>query len=195
MRISTVNWSRFSSVSLMLAGALALGGCVASAEGSDAETPGDEADIGSTEQALFWGWTHYTSEEFAPILCDSGSLLAAVQCKGDYCDNIRAYCEPAGGNIGHTYATDYFSEEGTDFRYCNYGYWVTGITCRGDYCNDISLQCSQISNFSQTNCYWTGWVSEEGGGTLSFGSGYFMAGAQCDGDYCDSKRFYVCQAG
>ncbi|WP_438025760.1 hypothetical protein [Sorangium sp. So ce233] len=193
MRISTVIWSRLSSVSLVLAGALALGGCVASGEGSDAEALGDEVNIESTEQALASGWTHYTSEELAPILCDSGSLMTAVQCSGKYCDKIRAYCQPAGGVLGSSYATSYFSEEGTDYRYCDSGHWVTGITCRGDYCDDISLQCSRISNFAATNCYWTGWVSEEGGGTLSFGSGYYMVGAQCDGDYCDSKRFYVCQ--
>ncbi|WP_434044315.1 MULTISPECIES: hypothetical protein [Sorangium] len=90
-------------------------------------------------------------------------------------------CEPTGGVVGHMYATDYFSKEGTDTRYCNHGYWITGITCSGDHCNDISLQCSRISNFSATSCHWTGWMSEEGGGSLSFGAGYSMVGAQCDG--------------
>ncbi|WP_437505714.1 hypothetical protein [Sorangium sp. So ce1099] len=182
----------------MLASAFALGGCVASAEEADAAALGDEADIeeadiGSTQQAVSSGWTGYTSDEYAPIHCDSGSLMSAVQCKGDYCDDIRAYCKPTRGTLGHTYATDYFSNEGTNERICSSGYWVTGMTCRGAYCDDISLQCSYISAFSRRNCHWTGWMSNEGDGKLSFASGYYMAGAECSGDYCDKKRFYICQ--
>ena len=200
MRIATVIWSRLPFSSLVLASAIALGGCVASAEedDADAEALGEEEDIEdadteSTQQTVTTGWTNYTSDESAPILCDSGSLMTTVQCRGDYCDDVRVYCKSTRGTLGHAYATDYFSDEGSNQRICNSGYWVTGITCRGAYCDDMSLQCSRISEFSSRNCHWTGWMSNEDGGILSFASGYYMVGAECSGAYCDNKRFWICQ--
>jgi len=183
-----------------LIGAIAaFAGCSAA---TDAGTPqeGDKADdqgadISSTQQAVTVGWTPWTSEEYPPIVCDSGSLFNAVQCSGSYCDNTSAYCQASGGSVGPSSWTSYFSEEGTNYRYCPAGYWVTGLACRGNYCDDISLQCTRIYSISEANCYWTGWVSEEGGGYLSFGSRYYARGAQCNGSNCDNKRFYVCQPG
>jgi hypothetical protein len=181
---------------------LALSGACGVPEQEDT-APSAENDIKSTEQAMssvgpmtYWGWTPYTSEEYPPIACDSNSLMAAVQCSGDYCDNTRAYCEPTVGSRGSSsYWTSYFSEEGTNYRICDPGYWVTGLSCTGDYCDNTSLQCSRMENITRVNCYWTGWVSEENGGTLWFGNGYYIRGAQCSGDYCDNKRFLVCQTG
>ncbi len=151
------------------------------------------ADISSTQQAVYNGWTAYTSEEYAPIVCDSAALMNQVQCRGRYCDDTRAYCQPTVGSVGASYWTTYFSEESTDYRYCNAGYWMTGIACSGDYCDNISLQCTYIYGISAKNCYWTGWHSEEGGGALNFGNQYYARGAQCDGSNCDNKRYYVCQ--
>ncbi|WNG48319.1 hypothetical protein F0U60_32460 [Archangium minus] len=177
---------------LMIGSTFVLGGCGVGA--AEDETDGEETtSLATTQQAIYSGWTPYTSEEYAPISCDGGSLISAVQCSGSNCDNIRIYCQPAGGVRGNSYWTTYFSEEGTNYRYCNYGAWVTGIACSGSYCDNISLQCSYMSNFSEKNCYWTGWMSEENGGYLGFGSGYYAVGVQCGGGNCDNKRYYVCQ--
>ena len=153
----------------------------------------ESTDVGSTQQAVTVGWTPYTSEEYPPIICDSGSLMNRVQCSGSYCDNIRAYCQPSGGTTGASTWTSYFSEESTNYRYCSSGYWVTGIACQGSHCDNISLQCTQIFGVSTIDCHWTGWISEESGGTLSFGSSYYPRGVQCHGSKCDNKRFYVCR--
>ncbi|QRK07367.1 hypothetical protein JQX13_46325 [Archangium violaceum] len=176
---------------LMIGSTFVLGGC---GVGTEDEAGGEEAaSLATTQQEISSGWTSYTSEEYAPISCDGGSLISAFQCSGSDCDNIRAYCQPAGGVRGSSYWTPYFSEEGTNYRYCDYGYWITGLACSGSYCDNISLQCSYMSNFGRKNCYWTGWMSEENGGYLGFGSGYYAVGVQCNGDHCDNKRYYVCQ--
>jgi hypothetical protein len=173
-------------------------GC-GSATGDTAESNNHETeavsneDIGTAEQAITNGWTPYTSEEYAPIGCDSGSLMNRVQCSGSYCDNIRAYCVPTGGSLGISEWTPYFSEEGTNKQTCPVGYWVTGLDCLGEYCDSVSLECTQINGISAKDCHWTGSVSEENGGTLNFGSNYYMRGAECSGSFCDNLRFYICQ--
>jgi hypothetical protein len=193
--------SAIHRIGLVIGTTLVLGACGAeplsqeqSVDNGGATGESAGAEIANTQQAISIGWTAYTSEEYAPIVCDSGSLMNQVQCQGSNCDNIRAYCQPSGGTVAASYWTSYFSEEGTDYRYCNAGYWVTGISCTGDYCDNISLQCTRINGISAINCYWTGWMSEEGGGVLAFGYKYYPRGVQCDGDYCDNKRFYVCQS-
>lgn len=162
----------------------------------DGSTEGSEQadnEVATVKQATISGWTPYTSEEFPPISCDSSSLLSAVQCSGNYCDNIRATCTPTAGSRGGSTWTSYFSEEGTSWRYCGSNQWVTGLACTGSNCDNISLQCTTMTGISWHNCYWTGWVSEENGGYLSFGNNYFTVGAQCSGSNCDNKRFYACQ--
>jgi hypothetical protein len=163
--------------------------------GNGGATEQNGADISSTQQAVYSGWTAYTSEEYPPILCDSGAMPNSVQCSGSRCDNTRFYCQPTGGSAGASYWTDYFSEESTNYRFCNAGYWATGLSCNGSYCDNNPLQCTYISGVSAQNCYWTGWVSEEGGGNLAFGYHYYPRGMQCSGGSCDNKRFYVCQTG
>lgn len=188
--------SLVTGVVVIVSGVFALAGCTADA--APEETSLEEANatneetVGSTEQAIISGWTSYTSEEYAPVGCDGSSLASWYGCSGSYCDNNRLYCQPTAGSRGDSYWTTYFSEESTNYRYCNSGYWVTGISCKGSYCDNIALQCSRMYNVSPRNCYWTGWLSEENG-TLSFGAGYYARGAQCSGRYCDNKRFYVCQ--
>jgi hypothetical protein len=161
-------------------------------EGNDSQTE-KGAEIGTTQAAVTNGWTPYTSEEYPPIVCDSANLMNSVQCSGSYCDNIRAYCQATAGTGGVSYWTAYFSEESTNYRYCNAGYWVTALACSGSHCDNNALQCTRITGITARNCYWTGWVSEEGGGLLSFGNQYYARGMQCSGSKCDNKRFYVCQ--
>ena len=152
-----------------------------------------EGEVANVTQAVISGWTPYTSEEFPPISCDNSSIFSAVQCSGSKCDNTRAYCTPTAGTRGASTWTSYFSEEGTNWRFCSANQWVTGLACRGNYCDDISLQCTTMTGIARHNCYWTGWISEENGGYLSFGNNYLAIGAQCNGNNCDNKRFYVCQ--
>lgn len=180
-------------------GAAALGGCGPASSEGEGDINNDDASnaevVGSSEQAVYSGWTPWISEENPPITCDGGSLIRRVQCSGSYCDNKRVYCEPTGASAGESYWTPYFSEEPQSYQTCASGYWVTGLACRGRYCDNTALQCSLMYNISAdgAGCYWTGWVSEEGGGNLSFGAGYYMRGAQCSGRYCDNMRFYVCR--
>lgn len=212
MRINLNLVSPFAKA-FFVGGALVLGACTMDASELDtsgiemAEAPEgddsahaedaqiDEEDVASTEQAVVWGWTPYTSEENPPIMCDGSSLVAAVQCSGAYCDNTRFLCQPTGGSRGSSYWTSYFSEEGTNYRDCAPSHWITGLACKGGWCDNVSLQCSYMGNITPVNCYWTGWVSEEGGGLLQFGTGYYARSVQCSGANCDNKRFYVCQAG
>ena len=180
----------------LFTGALLFAGCAR----GDTDTEGDEIsggaveseDIAEAQEAIVSGWTAYTSEEYPPVNCDGTSLVSQARCSGKYCDNIGLYCTPTGGTAGGATWTSYFSEEGTNYRYCGAGSWVTGVACTGKYCDNISLQCRSVTG-TPVNCYWTGWMSEENGGTLSFGAGYYARGVQCSGSYCDNKRYYACQ--
>lgn len=186
--------ARAVTLALATAGLSSLVACAA--EDNGLKDQGDDAEgveISETSAAVINAWTPYTSEENPPIVCDGVSAFSQVQCSGSNCDNTRAYCRGARGTRGTSTWTSYFSEEGTNYRFCGSNQWVTGLSCQGDYCDNTSLQCTTFTGVSPTNCYWTGWISEEGGGLLNFGSGYFARGAQCDGGHCDSKRWYVCQ--
>lgn len=157
----------------------------------DEALPDPEEEVASTQDALN-GWTSWTSEEYPPVGCGP-ALVDAVACNGWCCDNIALGCQPVNATLSYaTTWTSYFSEEGTNYRYCPSGAWMTGIACNGWYCDNISLQCTYAYNVTPANCYWTGWMSEESG-SLYFGVGYYARGVQCNGAYCDNKRFYVCQ--
>ncbi|HWA72985.1 MAG TPA: hypothetical protein VG937_11640 [Polyangiaceae bacterium] len=151
-----------------------------------------EESVGSVAQKVVNGYTSWTSEEFPPLVCDGASLIDEMNCSGSNCDNMRAYCTPSGGTRGSSTWTSYFSEEGTNYRYCGANQWVTSIACTGGYCDNISLLCTTISGVTPRDCHWTGWMSEENGGALYFGFHYFMRGAQCSGSNCDNLRYYVC---
>jgi hypothetical protein len=186
-----------SLASVFLVGStLILGGCGAEAPGaSEDESVSDETvELGTTEQAVYIGWTAYTSEERAPIGCDGGSLPTQAQCSGSYCDNMRLNCQDSGAYRGGSYWTPYFSDNGIPvFRLCDPGYWMTGLACTGQYCDNLSLQCTYMSGISPKNCFWSGWHSEENTGLLNFGPGVYPTGAWCRGDYCDDIKYYLCQ--
>jgi hypothetical protein len=197
---------RSIGLALVLSSIFGLAGCVM--EPIDGEA-GDEADgladearvdgpqedeeesVASVEQAVYAGWTNYTSEEYPPVSCDAGSVVGAAQCSGWYCDNIRLSCQPSNKGVGPTTWTSYFSEEGTNHRFCPWNAWLSGIACNGWYCDNIALQCTVLSA-TPYNCFWTGWMSEEYGGQVSLPMGYAARGVQCDGPYCDNKRYYAC---
>ena len=92
---------------LLVGSTLILGGC--GAEAPEDESVSDEAvELGSTEQAVYIGWTAYTSEERPPIVCDGGSpsRLQAnpVQCLQAFAggwragDSVRAHGRHPEGN-------------------------------------------------------------------------------------------------
>jgi hypothetical protein len=140
------------------------------------------------------GWTPWTSEEYPPVTCDPGSMVAHFGCKGGWCDNVRLYCIPTGLPSSDSHWTSYFSEEGTNFSECEPGYWMSGIACKGGWCDNVSIQCTHYPSITEKDCFWTGWISEEGDGTLMFGPGFFARGAKCSGGWCDNMRFLVCRA-
>jgi hypothetical protein len=153
---------------------------------------GDE-EVASAEQAVYSGFTSFTSEEYQPVVCDPGSGVSGALCSGWYCDNIALHCKPTGWTGGATYWTSYFSEEPKNSGGCAWGYWMSGVACNGWYCDNISLQCTMLYGSYPKNCHWTGWMSEEAGGFLGFPTGYYARGVECNGWYCDNKRYYICQ--
>lgn len=156
--------------------------------------PEAEQDIAIATDPLevLTGWTPFTSEENPPMVCDGRGMVSAWSCQGDYCDDSRMRCRNAGKNGRESAWTSYFSEEGSNYRYCSQSWWIVGIDCQGSYCDNLSMQCRYFPDSTPKNCQWTGWISEEGG-TLNFPSGYFARGMQCQGSYCDNKRFYICE--
>ncbi|CAM3455460.1 hypothetical protein G4177_24835 [Corallococcus sp. ZKHCc1 1396] len=179
---------------LLVGSTLILGGCGAETpETSEAEPGVDESMVlGTTKQAVYSGWTAYTSDGRAAIVCDGSSLPTRAQCEGRYCDNVRLDCQPTAGVRGASEWTGYFSDEGyPTAMICPPGRWMTGFTCLGDYCDRVSIQCTEMSNISRKNCFWSGWHSDEAG-ALTFGPNLYPAGASCRGDYCDDLKYYLC---
>ncbi|WP_415835249.1 hypothetical protein [Corallococcus soli] len=150
--------------------------------------------LGTTKQAVYSGWTPYTSDGLPAAVCDGSSLPTQVQCRGRYCDDVRLNCQPTAGVPGGVTWTLYFSDETypPPGRTCPDGAWMTGFTCLGDYCDRVSIQCTYMSNISPKNCFWSGWHSEENLGVLTFGPNVYPRGAWCKGDYCDSLKYYLC---
>jgi hypothetical protein len=154
-----------------------------------------EPEAVATAQQLTWfGWTPSTSEEGLVISCSEGSLVSKFECSGSYCDNIRAFCQPAVSVSTNHYWTNWFSEESGGNGSCGEGYWVTGFSCKGSYCDSLSVECSNAPGFTYTDCYYTGWMSEENGGRIEFQPGYYARSVYCNGSYCDNMRFKVCRA-
>jgi hypothetical protein len=170
----------------LIGNALILGACI-----SDIDT--EDINLESTEQSVSQGWTYYTSDELAPIQCDSASLVSDVAITGRYADNIRLYCTPTSGTLGYQNWSNWFSEETSPNQaMCDSGRWMTGLACSGSYCDRLSIQCSDVGNVTQGFCHWTGEISEEGH-YLHFGGSY-ARGVKCLGSYCDRLSFYVCPA-
>ncbi|WP_148273497.1 hypothetical protein [Stigmatella aurantiaca] len=163
-----------------------LGGCGVDAGGH--ETGVDEAaSLATTEQAISTGWTAYTSDERPPVNCDGSSLVSAAQCSGDYCDNMRLYCQPTTGVRGDSYWTTSYVYAG-----CRAGYWITGLSCNDSYCTTLAVQCTAMINISPKNCYSSGVFSDEDG-PLYFPAGYYPTYVNCAGSYCDRVSFKLCQ--
>jgi hypothetical protein len=158
----------------------------------------------------YWGTS--TSEEYPPSACrSSGDFVSGFRCSGSHCDNVRVECDATGLPVRSRIWTRQISEEDVSSGVCmnvsdgsvrcnNYlqicaeTAFITGVSCSGRYCDNLSLECTYLTNFVRTGCYWTHWVSEENGGTILFPGGYYANGMECSGGYCDNKRFYICQA-
>ncbi|HPG49490.1 MAG TPA: hypothetical protein PLA65_10075 [Spirochaetota bacterium] len=162
---------------------------------------GTDIDPGASDNAYYYDqfyppyWLNWTTDGSAAIQCDSSYLTGGFKCKGRYCDDVNLLCRGSGFNQTSSWWTDYFSEEGTNWRVCDSNAFVTGIRCTGKYCDNVSLRCSQLDNGGvRQNCYWTSDLSEEDGGTFVAPESMFVAGARCSGRYCDNMQFYLCRA-
>ncbi|HOD16626.1 MAG TPA: hypothetical protein PKI31_18040 [Spirochaetota bacterium] len=162
---------------------------------------GTDIDPGASDNAYYYDqfyppyWLNWTTDGSAAIQCDSSFLTGGFKCKGRYCDDVNLLCRGSGFNQTSSWWTDYFSEEGTNWRVCDSNAFVTGIRCTGKYCDNVSLRCSQLDNGGvRQNCYWTSDLSEEDGGTFVAPESMFVAGARCSGRYCDNMQFYLCRA-
>ncbi|WP_246053000.1 RICIN domain-containing protein [Leptospira semungkisensis] len=140
-------------------------------------------------------WLQWTTDGSAPIQMDGPFLTQGLRCNGRYCDDVNLLATETSYTQTNSWWTDYFSEEGTNYRICDNNGFVTGIQCSGSYCDNVSLRCSQLNNSGvRTGCYWTAGVSEEGGGKFVAPQSMYVAGASCNGRYCDNMSLYLCQA-
>lgn len=140
-------------------------------------------------------WLNWTTDGSAAIQTGNTFLTQGIRCDGRYCDNVNLLATESGYTHTNSWWTDYFSEEGTNYRVCDNNAFVTGIQCSGSYCDNISLKCSQLNNNGvRAGCYWTAGVSEESGGKFIAPESMYIAGVSCSGRYCDSKQLYLCQA-
>jgi hypothetical protein len=178
-----------STYAITVVAALSASGCAVDASPSEPET-------GKAQEAIANGWTPWTSEEFSPIVCDSGSVIDMAACRGSYCDDMAVHCVKAPvGTPGAVRYTPYtlVSDLG-GYEGCDDGEFVTGITCKDSYCGRISMQCTKYTNTKSANCRWGGFFSEEGPNNVSnFGIGYYARGFACYGNHCDNVNPYVCQ--
>jgi len=139
-------------------------------------------------------WTAWTTDGAAAIETGDPFLVRGLRCSGRYCDDLRLLGVDSATVQTSSWWTDYFSEEGQNYRICDNDGFVTGIRCTGDYCDNVSLRCSQLDNGGvRSQCYWTASVSEEGGGRFVAPEGMYVAGMSCNGRYCDNINLYVCQ--
>ncbi len=140
-------------------------------------------------------WLNWTTDGAAAIQTGNAFLTHGLRCDGRYCDNVNLLATESGYSQTNSWWTDYFSEEGTNYRICDNNAFVTGIQCSGSYCDSISLKCSQLNNNNvRTGCYWSAAVSEESGGKFVAPESMYIAGASCNGRYCDTMSLYLCQA-
>ena len=156
-------------------------------------------------------WTHWFTDVEAPTWadCPSNMLVNELQCRSDYCDDIRLQC----GTLYDGYrvdrndvkTVDWFSEEQGE-QLCPDGYYVFGMACRGHNCDDMKLRCARVewiasSNhasdiFSRSgkNIERTSSFSEENAG-YSGRQTAPIAGFACSGDFCDNKQLVVVRNG
>ncbi|WP_246839086.1 RICIN domain-containing protein [Leptospira wolffii] len=140
-------------------------------------------------------WLNWTTDGANPIETGTAFLTRGLKCSGRYCDDVNLLASESGYTQTNSWWTDWFSEEGTNYRICDNNGFVTGIKCSGSYCDNVSLKCSQLNNNNvRTGCYWTGPISEEDGGKFVAPESMYIAGASCNGRYCDSMALYLCQA-
>jgi hypothetical protein len=137
----------------------------------------------------FWG--PFTSEENPPLTASNYRLISAMQCTGDYCDNVALGYEIVPRiNFTENTWSPYFSEEGNNRQTC--AGFMTGISCQGSYCDNVSIQCTLVSGLTKGSCAWQPWFSEEARYSY-LPPGYYAAGLACRGSYCDDFSIFACQ--
>jgi len=139
-------------------------------------------------------WTRWTTDGAAAIETGDTFLNRGLRCSGRYCDDIGLLSVESGYRLADSWWTDWFSEEGQNYRICDKEGFVTGLGCSGSYCDNIALRCSQLSGAgSRRRCFWTGAISEENGGRFVAPERTYVAGVSCNGRYCDNLNLYLCQ--
>ncbi len=159
-------------------------------------------DIESVEQEATYqaGWTDWISEEDGQCsncgaICPPGKVAVGVDCRGDFCDDVRLRCDFFPGLLPeHPDNWDWTAWIGRDRRreWCPDGSWLTGVKCEGDYCDNVSIRCSR-STVGQWSAPSGGFYSEETGPFLA-PDGTFVTGIYCRGQHCDEKFYYTATA-
>ena len=163
----------------------------------------------------------FISEETPAAFCDPGFAIVKLQCRGHYCDDIRATCERYATGPGTpstaTYWTKWFSEErsgeviqGSNFPKLTEPYSLAvGIQCGGRYCDNLRLLMVPVKDPHVAsmdakddgvgpNCrVSTVSFSEEAGANVPLpvtAATYreFMHRVGCSGRYCDNLRMEWC---
>lgn len=93
-------------------------------------------------------WSGWYSEEdggHPPGWLDPAPVtgfVTGVDCRGDYCDDLRVDSDAAKTPMGAGSLVGVVSEETAPAR-CPAGQFVTKLLCSGSYCDNISVWCSQ----------------------------------------------------
>jgi hypothetical protein len=159
-----------------------------------AEREKRERELRAAAPRAVSNWSPFTSEEFPPLTASNGQLISAMQCTGNYCDNVSlGYENVPGLNHLSNGWTSYFSEEGTYWRTCGGNSFMTGISCQGNNCDNVSLQCTVVAGKSRGSCQWMPWFSEEAQYSY-LPQGSYAAGLACRGSNCDDLSILACRA-
>jgi hypothetical protein len=152
-----------------------------------------------------WAVQKVVRDEVGPQTCGGDDAVRTVACTGRFCDDVHLTCErvPAFTAIAPSTSTwtDYFSEEGTNYRFCWNGVElgvITGMQCTGSYCDNHRLQCSQLvftsGRVNDSTCFWSEEISEEFGRAIAQPpAGFYATGMMCTGRFCDNLRFHFCR--
>jgi hypothetical protein len=126
-------------------------------------------------------WTAWTTDGAAPVETAGAVLARGLRCSGRYCDDVGLLGTDSGYRQTASWWTDWFSEEGQNYRVCDGNGFVTGIRCSGDYCDSVALRCSQLDNGGvRTGCYWSASISEEDAGRFVAPAPMYVAVAHVD---------------
>ncbi|WP_434416326.1 hypothetical protein [Nannocystis pusilla] len=163
-----------------------------------------EADLpfsdASDPVAVITGWTPHTPNEAGAAICDVGSAVDGLRCRGPNCEEIRLHCLKTNYTTG-TQTTIHVSAGNLPSAECPANAWVTSLTCSGEHCNNIFMDCREFAGVKPTNCVYSEFVSGSSGGEVLLYSGYYLRGLECEAGtsdhggvtYCERLSLYSCK--